>query len=344
MVTGASGYVGAYSVKALLDAAHRVRLLVRDPAKARRVLRAIGVGGRLDCVQGDMTDEAAVLRALAGCDAVLHCAALVSTHAGDEREMHRVNPLGTALVIGHAVRRGLDPVVHCSSVTAVLRPGVARLTSELPPGTLTRGYAGAKVACERYVRKLQDAGAPVVITYPGSVSGPAAGAVLGEATQGIAGILAIGLMPTRDGAMTLIDARDLGDLHAATMVPGQGPRRYMCGGHYLPPADLANQLQALTGQPVRVLGLPGSVLRGAGRVVDLVARALPGLNSPFTHEAAVYLTWMPRTDDAAVGRELGVSYRPVADTLRESILAAHAAGLLSEAQIGKLAGRSRPRR
>ena len=36
MVTGGTGYVGAYSVKALLDAGHRVRLLVRNPGGSRR--------------------------------------------------------------------------------------------------------------------------------------------------------------------------------------------------------------------------------------------------------------------------------------------------------------------
>ena len=94
MVTGATGYVGAHSVKALLDAGHRVRLLVRDPDKAQAVLGALGVKGRLDCVSGDMTDEDAVLKALRGCQAVLHCAAVVSTDARRADEMLRANPRG----------------------------------------------------------------------------------------------------------------------------------------------------------------------------------------------------------------------------------------------------------
>ena len=66
-------------------------------------------------------------------------------------------------------------------------------------------------------------------------------------------------------------------------------------------------------------------------------RALPRLANPFTHEAMVYFTQLPPTDDSAVWRELGLRYRDVEDTLRASILAARAAGLLSDAQIGKLA-------
>jgi len=343
MVTGSTGYVGAFSVKALVDAGHKVRLLVRDPAKAETVLRAVGVTGKLDCVKGDMTDEASVLKALQGCNAVLHCAAVVSTHAAQEQEMLRANPLGAELVIGHAVRLGLDPVVHVSSVTALLRPGVDRLTADMPPGTFSRGYARSKVMAEHYVRRLQDEGAPVVITYPGSVTGPAAGSVLGEATQGVAATVSLGLLPTREAALTIIDARDLGAIHTALMTKGRGPRRIMCGGHYVNTEAMALHLRQLTGREFRLWPLPGTMLRGAGYVADVLARALPNFTSPFTHEAMVYFTQMPPTDDSAVQRELGIRYRKVTETLRDSILAARAAGLLTDAQIGKLARQRKSR-
>lgn len=341
MVTGATGYVGAFSVKALIDAGHRVRLLVRDRDKAARMLRAIGVAGRLDCVQGDMTDERSVLAALAGCNAALHCAAVVSTHGSRGHDMLRDNPRGTELVVGHAVRRGLDPVVHCSSVTALLNPGAKELTADMPPGTLTHGYARSKVLCERYVRDLQQQGAPVVVTYPGSVTGPAAGGVLGEPTIGLAALLALGLMPAGQATMTFIDARDLGALHAALMVADQGPRRFMCGGHCLSAAQVAQQLQRLTGRAIRVLNLPTPLLLGAGRVSDALARVLPRRDNQLTHEAMTYLTQMVPTRDEAVRRELGIRYRAVTETLRESLLAAREAGLLDDAQIGRLARRSR---
>lgn len=339
MVTGATGYVGAHSVKALVDAGHRVRLLVRDPAKAATVLRAVGVGGRLDCVKGDMTDEASVLKALRGCNAVLHCAAVVTTDPLRAHEMLRANPLGTELVVGHAVRLGLDPVVHVSSVAALFRPEAERLTADMPIGTLDSGYARSKAVAERYVRTWQAEGAPVVITYPGSVTGPAAGTALGEATSGIVATLQAGVMLTRDAAWSIIDARDLGAIHAALMTEGRGPRRIVCGGHYLRMEPLARHLRQLTGRSFHVLPLPGSLLRGAGLATDLWARAVMPFTTTVTHEAMVCYTQMPPTDDSAVRRELGIRYRKVTDTLRESILAAHAAGLLSDRQIGKLARR-----
>jgi nucleoside-diphosphate-sugar epimerase len=335
MVTGGTGYVGAWSVKALVDAGHRVRLLVRDPAKARKVLGALGLQ-RVPCVAGDMTDEAAVLAALKGCDAVLHCAAVVSTDARRADEMMQANPRGAELVIGHAVRMGLDPVVHVSSIAALLTPGLNRLTADLPLGTLDSGYARSKAAAERYVRGLQDKGAPVVITYPGSVTGPAAGGVISEATEGLAEHVKIGTLMSPDAAWSLIDARDLGAIHAALMEPGQGPRRYMCGGHYLKMDDLAKAFERVTGRDFKVLPLPGALLRMVGRAMDAAARVV-SFESVVTHEAMVCYTQMPPTDDAPARRELGVRYRRIDLTLREALLAARDAGLLTDEQLGKLA-------
>ena len=43
-VTGGTGFIGAHTVRALLDAGHEVRLLVRDPVLFETVLQPLGVG------------------------------------------------------------------------------------------------------------------------------------------------------------------------------------------------------------------------------------------------------------------------------------------------------------
>lgn len=343
MVTGATGYVAAHSVKALLDAGHKVRLLVRNPDKAKTVLGALGIRGRLDCVRGDMTDEASVLEALAGCQAVLHSAGVVSTDRRRHDEMLYANPRGVELVVGHAARLGLDPIVYVSSVAALLDPERDELSADLPPGTLRSGYARSKAAAEAQARKWQDEGAPVVIVYPGSVTGPAAGPMLGEAAHGLAEHVKFGALVSADAAWSLIDARDLGRIHASVMAKGKGPRRYMCGGHYVRMEEMARHLQRITGRDFKILPLPGSVLRGLGRMSDAIARVLP-LHSVFTEEAMICFTQQPPTDDRAVLEELGIRYRPIEQTLRAALRAARAAGLLGDEHIGKLASTRRQAR
>ena len=77
LITGGTGFVGYHSARALLDAGHEAKLLVRSADKMRGLYGA----GALDHVVGDVTDEAAVERALEGCDAVIHSPAMVSTNA-----------------------------------------------------------------------------------------------------------------------------------------------------------------------------------------------------------------------------------------------------------------------
>jgi hypothetical protein len=57
----------------------------------------------------------------------------------------------------------------------------------------------------------------------------------------------------------------------------------------------------------------------------------------------VCYTQSPPTDDSAVRKELGVSYRKASQTLREAIVALHAAGQISDEQAGKLAKARRRR-
>ena len=88
LVTGGSGFVGNRLARALVERGDRVRALVRDPAGAAD-LSALGV----ELVQGDMTDEASLRRAVEGVDrAVPHRRArrrLARSPAGRGRQRRR---------------------------------------------------------------------------------------------------------------------------------------------------------------------------------------------------------------------------------------------------------------
>ena len=171
MVTGGTGFVGSHTVRALVNAGHSVSLLVRSPQKMQRVFAPFGLEN-LPYIEGDITDEASVNNALNGCNAVVHSAALVSVHASDSEKVLNNNLLGTRLVLGGAWQRGIRRMVQVSSTTALFRSGVSGVDESSPLGTALSGYGRSKIECEKFVRKLQDQGAPIYTTYPGSIMGP----------------------------------------------------------------------------------------------------------------------------------------------------------------------------
>jgi dihydroflavonol-4-reductase len=334
MVTGGSGFVGAHSIKALLDAGHEVRLLVRDPARLDAALRPLGIEERPDVVVGDMLDAGAVHEAVSGCGGVLHCAAVVALDRRRAAQVLDANPRGVRTVVEAALHAGADPVVHVSSTSALFHPGLDRLHADLPPAQVANAYGRSKAMAETWVRERQAEGAPVTTTYPAGVVGPPAGPAFGEWADGIVSHLRLGLSPGRNAAVSIIDVRDLGRVHAAALEPGRGPRRYLCGGHFLTMTQLGDVYRRLTGRRFPVVPVPGAALRAGGRVVDVAQRILP-FDSVFTSEAMTVLTqWVP-TDDRGL-EELGVTLRPVEETLADAIRGLHAARRLSDREVGLL--------
>ena len=230
MVTGATGYIGGHTTAALVAAGHEVVALVRSVERLEAMMEAFGLTVP-DHVVGDMTDPESVGQALAGVDAVVHCAAVVSLGPDDVDTMIDTNAEGARVVLGLAAELGLDPIVHLSSTSALFAPGAGPLTVDHPPTPTALPYGRTKAACERVARDLQAQDEPVAIVYPSGVIGPAAGSTFGETGEGVSGFVAGGVMPTHDAAMSVIDVRDLAAIITALVEPGRGPRRVMCGGH-----------------------------------------------------------------------------------------------------------------
>lgn len=329
LVTGGTGFIGYHTARQLRDAGHTVRLLVRNEKKARDLY-----GDALpELAVSDIADEAGVRKALVGCDAVIHTAAMVSIDRKDADLVYRTNLDGTRNVIGQAVELGLSRVIHLSSVTAIFDERATLLTENSPPGTAKDAYGRSKVACEKYVRELQARGEPVYITYPASVIGPEDPGLTEPHAGLMANLYATFLMP---GGNQWVDVRDVAAAHVAIIERELQPGRFCLGGHFLNWRELGKLLGELTGRrlpPVPVLGV---TMRTLGRIVDAIQPVL-GADTPITHEAMVYATKWVSLDNSLAERELGIEFRPVRDSLREALVSLLERGELAPRLAGKLA-------
>ncbi len=109
-ITGATGFVGQHLVRALSQAGHEVRVLVRDRSKANFGTLNI------DMVQGDLNDEAALNELCAHADCIIHVAGAI---AGLKRQdFFDVNETGTKNVAQTAERADVGRFIHVSSLAA----------------------------------------------------------------------------------------------------------------------------------------------------------------------------------------------------------------------------------
>ncbi|MFB1298291.1 NAD-dependent epimerase/dehydratase family protein [Mycobacterium sp. pW049] len=317
LITGGTGFVGAWTAKAAQDAGHEIRFLVRNPDRLKTSAAEIGVDIS-DHVVGDIADGETTAAALAGCDAVIHCAAMVSTDPNRADEMLHTNLEGARNILGGAAHAGIDPIVHVSSFTALFRPDIEVLHADLPVVGGSDGYGRSKAAVEAYARGLQDGGAPVTITYPGMVLGPPAGDQFGEAAEGVEASVKMRSVPGRSAAWIVIDVRDLAELHVALLESGRGPRRYMAGGRRVSVSELASMIGSAAGQTLITLPVPDVALRSAGRLLDVVGPYMP-FETPINSAAMQYYTQMPASDDAPSRRDFGLTQRDPAETIADTV-------------------------
>jgi nucleoside-diphosphate-sugar epimerase len=170
LLTGAFGNIGQHTLRELLAAGHRVRCFDVDTPANRA--RAASLGGRVEVRWGDVRRRDAVMRALAGQEAVIHDAAILPPASErDEALTRAVNVEGTRLLVGCCEARSPSPrLVFASSISVFgltqHRPPPRTVDDPLAPCDI---YSASKAECEALIRSsrldwliLRFAGAPSV--------------------------------------------------------------------------------------------------------------------------------------------------------------------------------------
>jgi nucleoside-diphosphate-sugar epimerase len=166
LVTGATGDVGRHVTERLLADGMAVRALCRSVPD--------GLPGGVELVHGDLTAPETLDPAVAGVDAVVHCAAHLG---GGGRELHRqVNVGGTTALLAAAQRAHVGRVVHLSTLAVYGRKCDGQFVRPAdgydPFPELRDDYAWSKIAAERWVRLYRDhGGLDAVVLRPGIIYG-----------------------------------------------------------------------------------------------------------------------------------------------------------------------------
>lgn len=112
LLTGATGFVGTYVTRTLLEHGHRVRALVRPGSEGD--LAARGEEG-VTLVQGDITESVTLGPACDGVDAVVHLVGIIDEAPSEGVTFERIHVKGTRNVVAAAVAAGVSRYVHMSA-------------------------------------------------------------------------------------------------------------------------------------------------------------------------------------------------------------------------------------
>ncbi len=317
LITGATGYLGAH-VAARLAAGHAVQALVR-PGKESR----LPPGCRP--VAGDVLDPASIERALDGCEAVVHMAALVKMWARDRGGFDRVNVEGLAAVLRAAEKSSVRRVLYTSTIAALgpTGPETVDETHERTEFDFRTDYERSKWVAEKVAVERARGGAPLVIVYPGVVYGP------GAPTQGnlldqllreyLAGRLKtrLGRRPTRI-CYAFVD--DVAEGHLLALERGVAGRGYILGGENVTQDELFTLLHELTGIPPPRRAIPFWMAEAAGRGQRAWAR-MGGAPPAFTDGAiATFRYHWAYSSSRAIG-EIGYRVTALREGLRRTLQA-----------------------
>lgn len=319
LVTGGTGFLGAWIVRELAAAGHSARVLVRRRSNLANLsaLLAGSGGAQVERAEGDVLDAESVQKALAGCDGVIHTAGVAHFNPEDLALMQRVNADGADIVLSAALRAKVQRAVLTSSVAAMGGSRAARIADETTASNaeeLGIHYCVSKWRGEQAGRRLCQAGLPLCIIRPAVALGP--GDISHSSTETFLALARRRLPVYVAGGASFGDVRDMARAHVAALTAGRVGATYILGGHNLEMAELVQTVQQLTGvaapRPV-----PYAVALAAATVAEMTGRAL-GRKSKLSRQlvmASHLYTWV---SSARATAELGYLVRPLQESLRDT--------------------------
>ena len=292
-VTGASGFVGRALCQALAGQGVPFRALVRAPDATLPNA----------CVVGDIGSDTDWTAALQGVSCIVHCAARVHVMHDTETDplaaFRRVNVEGTRQLAHSAARAGVRRLVFLSSLKVLgeqTAPGL-RFNSDTLPAP-EDAYGRSKWEAEQALWAISErTGLEVVVVRPPLVHGPGVKANFLRLMQAVArGLpLPFGQVHNQRSLLALGNLTDL--LQLCTRHPDAPGQVFLASDDQdVSTPELVRELAAAMGRPPRLLPVPVSWLRWAGRLTGRahqIERLIGSLQVDIGHTREV-LDWSPR--------------------------------------------------
>jgi dihydroflavonol-4-reductase len=315
LITGATGFVGSWISKKLVEEGHRVSVLRRENSDISQISH-LDLEHRI----GDVTDLESLKRALDNIECVFHLAGVVGYSKSMRMTMDKVNVLGTENMVQACKDHDVKRMLYMSSVVAIGASfdGKEPLneTSSYNVSHLNLGYFETKKQAELIVKKACEAQQlEAVIVNPSTIYGP------GDALKGSRNTqvkVAKGKMPFyTSGGVSIIHIEDLIDATYKAFQLNKSGERYILSGENITIKKLFELIAEAAGVEAPRIHLPNFLVHGIGAVGDLLENI--NKKGPLSSENAWTATMYHWFDCSKAKKDLGLNVRPAKDSINDSV-------------------------
>jgi dihydroflavonol-4-reductase len=297
----------------LLDEGWAVRALVPESERPKLPTQA-----NVEPIVGDVTRPETLRGTMDDVDGVFHLAALVESWVRRPNEFFRVNVSGTDHMIDEALHARVPRFVFTSSMSGIgVTPGQI-MQEDSPPGKIFGAYEESKAAAERLVaHAVRERNLPAITLIPSIVLGPGdtrnAGRFLLSFVKGeFPGTFA------DHSLLPVVDVEDVARAHVLAYEKGDVGERYIISNQNLMWGELLRIASQASGTPIPSRHIGGRALRFASRIGEIRAR-MTGTAPRMPAWLADFMLTGAAMDNSKSIRELGMTYRPIQETIAEAI-------------------------
>jgi len=318
-VTGGTGFIGGDLVRQLCERGDQVACLVRSPEKGAK-LSALGC----ELVSGDLGDAEALRSGMAGCDAVIHAAAIyeVGIPAKQRPAMWEANVAGTERAMEAALAAQVPRIVYVSTVGIFgnTHGQVVDESYENPETDFTSYYEETKLEAHKVVKRMiEERDLPAIIVQPGGVYGPGDTSQVADLLeQFFAGRLP--LMPFPELGICMTHVEDIAGGILLALDKGELGETYVISGPATTMREAIEKVARLSGRKAPKRALPTGLMKAMiplGPVVGKVMGQPPNLRELISSADGV--TFWASYEKAE--RQLGYSPRGMDEGLRQTLAA-----------------------
>src|SRR5216683_6186555 len=317
LITGGTGFLGAHLVRQLVESGQKdIRVMATSIPEW---LTGLGV----DTIEGSVTNDEDVARAVEGVTEIYHLAGKVSREKDESREMYRLHVEGTRLLCDAARKAGAHTMVLASSsgTIAVTEKGdvVPDETYNPPLDIIARWpyYASKAYQEMAALERFSGKGLRLVIMNPSLLLGPGDDRL--SSTKVVLDFMArkIGAVPT--GGVSFVDARDAAKSFRIAMRKGRHGERYLMGAANWTFTKFFGRLERLTKVSGPRFAIPSQIAVTGAHLIDSLFRQW-NFTSPIEPGAIEMAQYFWYLNCSKAARELGFKPRDPGETLHDTVV------------------------